>query len=139
MGGDNPYIEEASYELPTEPYEITLIVEETGEEKVVTVDPASLPYGHEGLPGSILDIALSVGIEMDHACGGVVACSTCHVIVREGADSANEATEDEEDQLDNAPGLTPNSRLGCQCVPNGTAKVVAEIPRWNRNNVQEEH
>ena len=49
------------------------------------------------------------------------------------------ATEDEEDMLDEAPALTPESRLGCQCVPNGTADVEIEIPEWNRNLVREEH
>ena len=50
-----------------------------------------------------------------------------------------EASEDEEDQLDNAPGLEPESRLGCQCVPDGTKDVVVEIPDWNRNLVREDH
>ncbi len=90
-------------------------------------------------PGSILDVALGQGIEIDHACGGVCACSTCHVIVRTGLESCNEATEDEEDMLDNAPGLEPDSRLGCQCVPDGTVDVVVEIPDWNRNLVREDH
>ncbi len=101
------------------------------------VDPAELPYGRDGHPGSILDIALENGVDLDHACGGVCACSTCHVIVREGADSCGEASEDEEDQLDNAPGLEPDSRLGCQCVPDGSRDLVVEIPDWNRNMVRE--
>ena len=92
-----------------------------------------------GLPGSVLDIAKGHDIELDHACGGVCACSTCHVIVREGFETSNEATEDEEDQLDNAPGLEPHSRLACQCVPDGSRDVVVEIPDWNRNHVSEEH
>jgi 2Fe-2S ferredoxin len=49
------------------------------------------------------------------------------------------ASDDEEDQLDNAPGLTPTSRLACQAVPNGTCDVVIEIPDWNRNFAKEEH
>ena len=77
------------------------------------------------------------GIEAD--CGGACACSTCHVIVRQGFETCNEASEDEEDMLDNAPGLETNSRLGCQCVPDGTQDVVVEIPEWNRNLVREEH
>ena len=76
---------------------------------------------------------------MDHSCGGVCACSTCHIIVREGLESCNEATEDEEDMLDLAPGLDPNSRLACQCVPNGTQGIIVEIPEWNRNLVSEDH
>jgi 2Fe-2S ferredoxin len=54
-------------------------------------------------------------------------------------ESCNEATEDEEDMLDMAPGLQPNSRLACQCVPDGTSDVVVEIPDWNRNLVSEGH
>jgi 2Fe-2S ferredoxin len=61
------------------------------------------------------------------------------VIVREGEPSCNEATEDEEDMLDLAPGLTPQSRLACQCVPDGSTDLVVEIPSWNRNLVSEGH
>ncbi len=79
------------------------------------VDPAKFPYGHDGLPGSILDIATGNHMGLDHACGGVCACSTCHVIVHKGLESCNEASDAELDQLDEAPGLTAKSRLGCQC------------------------
>jgi 2Fe-2S ferredoxin len=61
------------------------------------------------------------------------------VIVREGGASCNEASDPENDQLDNAPGLTPKSRLGCQCVPDGTTNLVVEVPDWNRNLVREAH
>ena len=135
MGGSNPFIEEPDVERPTRKYTITFL---PSQEKV-EVDPEAVPYGRDGLPGSILDIALAHDIDIDHACGGVCACSTCHVIVREGHESCNEATEDEEDQLDNAPGLELGSRLSCQCVPNGCLDVVVEIPEWNRNLVREEH
>ena len=97
-----------------------------------------LPYGRHGLPGSILDLSEAAGVELDHSCGGVCACSTCHVIVREGLKSCNEPTDDELDQLEEARGVTIESRLGCQCVPNGTCDVVIEIPGWNRNLVREE-
>jgi 2Fe-2S ferredoxin len=106
---------------------------------VIEVDPAKLPYSRDGLPGSILEIALGHDLEIDHACGGVCACSTCHVIVREGFETLNEATDDEEDQLDLAPGLELNSRLACRAVPNGSKDVVVEIPDWNRNLVKEDH
>jgi 2Fe-2S ferredoxin len=106
-------------------------------EKTVEVDPDEIPYGRDGLPGSILDVALAQGIEIDHACGGVCACSTCHVIVRAGGESCSPASEGEEDQLDNAPGLEPQSRLACQCVPNGIRDLVVEVPDWNRNLVRE--
>ncbi len=116
-------------------YSITFLPEN----RTIEVDPADLPFQRDGKPGSILDVALGNDIDVDHACGGVVACSTCHVIVRAGFESCGEATEDEEDQLDNAPGLEPTSRLGCQCVPDGSVDVVVEVPDWNRNMVSEEH
>ena len=87
---------------------------------------------------SLLGAAQRGGAPEGSACGGVCACSTCHVIVRQGLKSCNEATDDELDQLDEARGLTPESRLGCQCVPNGTTDVVIEIPNWNRNLISEE-
>ncbi len=135
MGGVNPYLKKSAVKLPGKPYTITFV----NRGVTVTVDPGKIPYGHEGQPGSILEIALAHGVDMDHACGGVCACSTCHVIVRRGLESCNEPTEDEEDQLDNAPGLTAQSRLGCQCVPDGTSDIEIEIPEWNRNLVREEH
>jgi len=67
----------------------------------------------------------------------VCACSTCHVYIRDGKESCNEASDDELDQLDNARGLELDSRLSCQCVPDGTQDVVVEIPKWNRNLVRE--
>ena len=133
MGGINPYIEPAAAELPKCKYKVTFLPQG----KVIEVDPERLPYGRSGLPGSILDIAYAANVPLDHACGGVCACSTCHVIVREGLDTCNEPTDDELDMLEEARGLTIDSRLGCQCVPNGTKNVVIEIPQWNRNLVQE--
>jgi len=135
MGGTNPYIKAVEAKLPTKPYTITFL---PGDVKV-EVDPAKLPYSREGQKGSILEIALGNGVEIDHACGGVCACSTCHVVVRKGIESIPEATDDENDQLDNAPGLTPQSRLACQSVPDGTQDLVVEIPSWNRNLVKEDH
>ena len=135
MGGTNPYIEAAETRLPEREYTITF---RPGDTKV-TVDPKALPYSREGLPGSILEIALGHDVEIDHACGGVCACSTCHIVVHEGFGSLNEASEAEEDMLDNAPGLTPQSRLACQAVPDGTCDVVVEVPSWNRNMVKEGH
>src|SRR4051812_10236368 len=137
MAGKNPYIKEADAKLPTRKYTVTFNLPEHGEVREVEVDPEKIPYGRTGLPGSILDIALSHGIEMEHPCGGVCACSTCHSIIRQGLASCNEPTEDEEDQLEEAPGLTIQSRLSCQCVPDGTMDVVVEVPAWNRNAVKE--
>jgi 2Fe-2S ferredoxin len=138
MGGQNPYIEGSELQLPAKKYTIRF-VDEHKQEHVVEVDPAKIPYGDHGLPGSILDIALAHGIELDHACGGVCACSTCHVVVRQGLNACNEPGDEEEDQLDEAYGLTAQSRLGCQCVPNGRQDVVVEIPAWNRNLAREPH
>jgi 2Fe-2S ferredoxin len=138
MGGQNPYIQESNIQLPTRKYKIKFI-DEKGAERIVEVDPALLPYEDHGLLGSLLDIAMGAGIPLDHACGGVCACSTCHVIVKEGLETCNEATEDEEDQLEEAYGLTSQSRLGCQCVPNGSRDLVVVIPSWNRNLAREPH
>jgi 2Fe-2S ferredoxin len=75
---------------------------------------------------TILDAALDNNIRIDHNCGGNCACSTCHVIVEEGYDTLNEVTEDEEDMLDEAEGLTDQSRLACQCKVK--ADLVVRIP-----------
>ncbi len=137
MGGSNPYIEKSEVELPTKPYTVTF---HTPERTVqVKVDPDKLPYGVTGLPGSILDIVMGNGVDLEHACGGVCACSTCHVIVKEGLDTCNEGTDDEFDQLDEAPAITLQSRLACQCVPDGTKDIVVEIPALNKNLVKEGH
>jgi len=138
MGGTNPYIEQAKHELPRAPYTITY-VEPDGTVTKVAVDPAKIPYGPTGLPGSILDIAMANGVDLEHVCGGVCACSTCHVIVKQGLESCSEGTDDEFDQLDEAPITTLQSRLGCQCVPNGTKDIVVEIPAVNKNLVREGH
>src|ERR1700693_5969407 len=133
MGGSNPYIEEVKYKPATKKYKVTFLP--SG--KTIEVDPEKIPYGHNGLPGSILDISEGIKAGLDHACGGVCACSTCHVVVREGLESCNEATDAELDELDEAPGITPKSRLGCQTVPDGTTDIVVEIPEWNKNYAKE--
>jgi len=108
--------------------------------KTVDAAPPDHPEGgihHEGKPGSILDVGDRHGVAIDHSCGGFAACSTCHVYVVQGLESCTPAQEDEEDMLDTAPGLKPNSRLACQCVPDGSRDVVVEIPALNRNLVGE--
>ncbi len=89
---------------------------------------------------NILDVALRHEIDLDHACGGVCACSTCHVKIIKGAECLAESTEDEEDQLDEARDVELTSRLGCQAkilrVPEGGVLEV-KIPDWNVNLVQE--
>ena len=94
--------------------------------KTVEVDDAKYPLADHGKPGSLLDIALANGIHLEHNCGGSCACTTCHVIVKEGAENLSEMQEDEEDRLDTAVGLTIRSRLGCQAVVRGD--VVVEVP-----------
>ncbi|MCC6669673.1 MAG: 2Fe-2S iron-sulfur cluster binding domain-containing protein [Planctomycetes bacterium] len=91
---------------------------------------------------SILEAALANGVELDHACGGVCACSTCHVKVLAGAEVLSEMSDDEADQLDEARDVGLDSRLGCQArilrVPQG-GRVEVAIPRWNVNLVREAH
>jgi 2Fe-2S ferredoxin len=94
--------------------------------KTVEVDDAAYPFGEHGKPGSLLDIALANDIQLEHNCGGSCACTTCHVVVREGEENLSEMQADEEDRLDMAEGLTIRSRLGCQAVVHGD--VVVEIP-----------
>lgn len=90
-------------------------------------------------PGTtICDAALANGVEIEHACEKSCACTTCHVIVREGFDSLGEADELEEDMLDKAWGLEPQSRLSCQAVV-GEEDLVIEIPKYTINMVSEGH
>jgi ferredoxin, 2Fe-2S len=101
----------------------------------VEFEPGQLEYKDHGNPESLLDIALNFGLDLEHACGGSCACTTCHVIVKEGDDNLSEMEEDEADRVDEAAGVTLHSRLGCQAVVTGD--VVIEIPNWNRNYVSE--
>ena len=94
--------------------------------KTVEVDDEKYPLADHGKPGSLLDIALAHDIALEHNCGGSCACTTCHVIVRKGAENLSDMEMDEEDRLDMAEGLTIRSRLGCQAVVRGD--VVVEIP-----------
>ena len=138
VSSQDPFIDDADARLPTQRYTLRIIDPE-GKEHAIEVDPARIPYGSHGRPGSILDIALAHGVEIEHTCGGVCWCTTCHVIVREGLAACNAASEAEEDRLDHAYGLTPQSRLACQCVPDGTREIVVVVPGWNRNLVSEHH
>lgn len=135
MGGSNPYIAPGVFRPATTRFTVTFMPMNV----TVEVDPEKIPYGVTGQPGSLLDIALAHGIDVDHACGGVCACSTCHVVVRQCGRSLSEMTDGEEDELSFAPGLTPDSRLSCQAIPDGTCNLVVEIPSWNRNAAREHH
>lgn len=139
MAGVNPYINDPGAPRPERPFTVTFIDEATGEQKTYLMDPAKFPYGHIGRDGSLLAIAEEAGVEINHSCGGVCACSTCHVYVEKGLETCSRATEDEEDELDQAPAVQSNSRLSCQCVPSGTLDLVVIIPKWNRNQVKEGH
>ena len=93
----------------------------------------------EAEPGTtICDAALANGIEIEHACEKSCACTTCHVIVREGFDSLEDASDDEEDMLDKAWGVEPDSRLSCQAEV-GDEDLVIEIPKYTINMVSENH
>ncbi len=103
-------------------------------------DDGSEKVEHEllGAKGQhLLEIAIEHGINIEHACGGVCACSTCHVYIELGMDQLSEATEAEEDRVEEAPGLQLNSRLSCQCEIEGDGPIVVRIPAWNRNAVKE--
>jgi len=90
-------------------------------------------------PGiSICDAALNAGIRIEHACEKSCACTTCHVVVREGFTSLEPAEEKEEDLLDKAWGLEPESRLSCQAKV-GDRDLVVEIPKYTINLVSEQH
>ena len=92
----------------------------------------------EARPGdSILDTALRGGVRIEHACEKSCACTTCHVIVRDGFDSLAEAEEREEDYLDKAWGLEPESRLSCQARV-ADADLRIEIPKYTINMVSEQ-
>ena len=93
----------------------------------------------DAAPGtSVCDALLGNEIDIEHACEKSCACTTCHVIVREGFESLAEAEELEEDLLDKAWGLEPQSRLSCQALV-GTVPLVIEIPKYTINMVKEGH
>lgn len=91
----------------------------------------------EAQPGvSICDSLLANGVEIEHACEKSCACTTCHVVVREGFASLEPAEEREEDLLDKAWGLEPTSRLSCQAIVDAQPLVI-EIPKYTINMVKE--
>jgi 2Fe-2S ferredoxin len=107
------------------------------EGKTVEFEFGTLPYERHGKPMSFLDVAENNGIFLDHACGGVCACSTCHVLIKAGESGLTPADDDELDRLDMAADQQLNSRLGCQAVITCPGDYVVEIPKWNRNYVAE--
>lgn len=107
------------------------------ENKTVEFEHGKLEYQDHGKRESILDIALNFGVQLDHACGGNCACTTCHVVVKKGKELLSEMDDDEADRLDMAADLQLNSRLGCQVQVEKPGEIVVEIPSWNRNYVSE--
>jgi 2Fe-2S ferredoxin len=87
---------------------------------------------------SVCEALLENNISIEHACDMSCACTTCHVIVREGFQSLNEMDESEEDLLDRAWGLEPNSRLACQAIVD-RQDLVVEIPKYSINHAKENH
>lgn len=93
--------------------------------------------GFDVVPGTtICDALLDHGVDIEHACGKVGACTTCHVIVQSGFASLNEVDDNEEDMLDRAWGLQPHSRLSCQAIV-ADENLVVEIPRYSLNLAKE--
>jgi len=93
----------------------------------------------EAAPGtSVCEALLENNIAIEHACEMSCACTTCHVVVREGYASLGEPDEAEEDLLDRAWGLTPQSRLSCQAIVGGTDLLI-ELPRYTINHARENH
>lgn len=112
---------------------LRVLFEKGDPERVIEFDPAKAPFQHDGKPGSILDVLLANGVHLEHACGGNCACTTCHVIVKQGDQHLSEAEENELDLLDKAPGLTPTSRLGCQAVVEKDCELTVLLPRFTIN------
>ena len=87
---------------------------------------------------SICDVLLANHIDIDHACDQACACTTCHVIIREGFKTLNPSSDEEDDLLDKAWGLEPHSRLSCQARV-GNEDLVVEIPKYSINMAKEGH
>jgi len=107
------------------------------ENKTVEFPFGTLEYDGHGLPMSFLDVAENYGIFLDHACGGACACTTCHLWIKAGASGISEPEDLELDRMETAADIQLNSRLGCQAVIEKPGTYVVEIPKWNRNYVQE--
>src|ERR1700684_3732495 len=132
---DSAILPHANPPQPPRPNIVRLTFEP--QNKTVEFPFGSLPYDGHGEPMSILDVAENYGIFLDHACGGVCACTTCHIHVVDGAKGLSEPEEKELDRMDLAPGLQLNSRLGCQAVIEKPGTYLVSIPNWNKNYVQE--
>ncbi len=102
-------------------YNIKFQFEEKGKETIL-VENASVDY-------SVLEVAIKNGISIHHNCGGVCACSTCHIYIEQGDQHLEELSDKEEDFIDRAKNPRINSRLGCQCVlQDGSGDLVVTVP-----------
>src|SRR5277367_5435384 len=88
----------------------------TNIDRTVEFQSGELPYADHGKPESLLDVAMNFGIQLEHACGGSCACTTCHVHVKAGAENLSEMDDDELDRVETAADYRLESRLGCQAV-----------------------
>jgi 2Fe-2S ferredoxin len=122
-----------SVQASTQPVRVTFLPIN----RTVEFDLGRLPYAGHGRPKSLLDVAMNFDIDLDHACGGACACTTCHVVVKQGEQLLSELEDREADKLDSAPGLSLHSRLGCQAIVVKPGEIVVEIPAWNRNFARE--
>ncbi len=113
--------------------------------RFILEDPASLGLDKDktevevmaAVGQNILEVAMENGISIEHTCGGVCACSTCHVYVEAGEDVCSEPQDDELDRVEEAPGLQRNSRLSCQTRIESEGPITIKVPAWNRNAVKE--
>ena len=103
-------------------------------EQTVEFEHGKLEYLGHGLPESFLDVAMNCGIHLEHACGGSCACTTCHLIIKQGMENLSEMEEKEADRLDTAWGLTANHASAARRC---SRDVVCECPMYTRNYVQE--
>ena len=107
--------------------------------KITYIEHNGTRHDVEVRPGmTVMEGARDNGIPgIDADCGGACACSTCHVYLEKGEESISEAEEDEEDRVEEAPGLQINSRLACQCTIEGDGPIEVRVPSWNRNAIKE--
>ena len=106
---------------------IQFLFEEPVGEQRIEFERCDLPYSGEGLRGSLLDVALHHGMNLQHLCGGICACITCHVIIESGDGNLSAMAKDEEALLYRVPGYTLHSRLACRAVVEGD--VTVRIPK----------
>jgi 2Fe-2S ferredoxin len=96
--------------------------------QTIEYESSQLPYAGEGFRGSLLDVVLNCdpnrAIDLRHACGGICACITCHVIVKQGAEHLSPMQADEEDRIYRIPAYSLHSRLACRAVPSGDVTVL---------------